>query len=80
MEMYPDDWRVRLTTGVVAAACIAAALMLGPVIGINGFWARMLSVVVAIIVGNLLGQLVCRLLFRPPSGGPPEKEKKDEKK
>ena len=80
MKMYPDNWRVRLTTGVVAVACIAAALMLGPVVGINRFWPRMLSVVVAIIVGNVLGRLVCRLLFRPSSGGPPEKEKKDEKK
>ena len=70
MKMYPDDWRVRLTTGVVVAACIAATLMLGPVVGINGFWPRMLSVVVAIIVGNVLGLL----LFRPPPGGPPEKE------
>jgi hypothetical protein len=73
--MYPDDWRVRFTTGVVAAACIAAALMLGPVVGINGLWSGMLSVVVAIIVGNVLGLLVCRLLFRPP-----EMERKDEKR
>ena len=80
MKMYPDDWRVRLTTGVVAAACIAAALMLGPVVGIHGLWPTMLAVVVAIIVGNVLGLLVCRLLFRPSSGGPAEKEKKDEKK
>ena len=79
MKMYPIDWRVRLTTGVVAAVCIAAVLMLGPVVGINGFWPRILAVIVAIIVGNVLGRLVCRLLFRPPSGGPPEKEKKDEK-
>ncbi len=80
MKMYPDDWRIRLTTGVVAAACIAAALILGPVVGINGFWPGMLSVVVAIIVGNVLGRLVCQLLFRPSSWGPPEEEKKDEKK
>ena len=65
MKMYPDDWRVRLTTGVVSVACIAAALMLGPVVGIHGFWPGMLAVVVAIIVGNLLGLLACRLLFRP---------------
>jgi hypothetical protein len=65
MKMYPDDWRVRLTTGVVSVACIAAALMLGPVVGIRGFWPGMLAVVVAIIVGNLLGLLACRLLFRP---------------
>ena len=80
MKMYPDDWQVRLTTGVVSFVCIAAALMLGPVVGINGFWPRMLSVVVAIIVGNVLGRLVCRLLFRSSSGAPPEKEKMDEKK
>jgi len=65
MKMYPDDWRVRLTTGVVSAACIAAALILGPVAGIHGFWPGMLAVVVAIIVGNLLGLLACRLMFRP---------------
>lgn len=70
MKLYPDNWRVRLTTGVVSVACIGAALLLGPVVGIHGFWPRMLSVVVAVIVGNLLGLLLCRLLFRPP-----EKEK-----
>ena len=75
MKMYPDDWQVRLTTGLVSAACIAATLMLGPVVGIHGFWPGMLAVVVAIIVGNLLGLLVWRLLFRPPSGGPPRAEK-----
>ena len=75
MKIYPDDWRIRLTTGLVAAACIAGVLLLGPAVGINGFWPGMLAVVVAIIVGNLLGQFVCRLLFPPPSDGPPEKEK-----
>jgi uncharacterized membrane protein YdjX (TVP38/TMEM64 family) len=75
MKIYPDNWRVRLTTGVVAAACIAATLILGPAVGINGFWPGMLSVVVAIIVGNVLGLLVCRLLFRPR-----DMEKNDEKK
>ena len=72
MKMYPDDWRVRLTTGVVVAACMAAAMMLGPVVGINGFWPGGLAIVVAIIVGIVLGGLVGRLLFRPPSGGPPD--------
>ncbi len=72
MKMYPDDWRVRLTTGVVTAACVFAALMLGPVVGIHGFWPGMLAVVVAVIVGNMLGRLVCRLLFRPSSGRPPD--------
>jgi hypothetical protein len=80
MKLYPDDWRVRLTTGVVAAACIAAAMLLGPAVGINGFWPGMLAVVVAVIVGNLLGQLVCRLIFPPAAGGRPEKEKVVERK
>jgi len=75
MKMYPDDWRVRLTTGVVVACIAAAMMLLGPVVGIHGFWPGMLAVVVAIIVGIVLGRLVCRLLFRPSSGGPPEKEK-----
>lgn len=79
MKMYPDDWRFRLTTGVVVAACIAAAMIFGPVVGINGLWPGMLAIVVAIIVGNVLGRLVCRLLFRPSSGAPPEKEKQDAK-
>ena len=74
MKMYPDNWRVRLTTGVVGITCMAAALLLGPAVGINvhGFWPLMLLLVVAMIVGNVLGPLVYRLLFRPPSGGPPD--------
>ncbi|MBI4326231.1 MAG: hypothetical protein HY674_13350 [Chloroflexi bacterium] len=79
MKLYPDDWQVRLTTGVVSFVCIAAALMLGPGI-VNRYWQLMLLLVVAMIVGNVLGRLVCRLLFRSSSGGPPEKEKKGEKK
>lgn len=74
--MYPDDWQVRLSTGVVSAACIAAALI---VVGFNRFWPLMLSLVVATIVGNVLGRLVCRLLFRPASAGPPEAEQKEQK-
>jgi hypothetical protein len=70
MKIYPEDWQVRLTTGLVAVACIALTLMLGPSVGIHGFWPGILAVVVAIIVGNVLGQLACRLLFRPPDGTP----------
>ncbi|MBX3732961.1 MAG: hypothetical protein KF791_10245 [Verrucomicrobiae bacterium] len=63
MKMYPDDWRVRLTTGVPVAACVAAAMM---------FWPGLLGIVVATIVGMVLGQLAGRLLFRPSSGSPPD--------
>jgi hypothetical protein len=79
MKMYPDDWRDRLTTVVVIAASFAAVKMLWRVIGIHGFWPEILAVVVTIILVTVLGPLICRLLFRSSSGGPPEKEKKDEK-
>jgi hypothetical protein len=72
MKLYPDDWQVKLTTGAVTAACIVAAALLG--LGPEaGFWAFMLSIVAAVIVGNVIGPLVCRLLFRPA-----ETETKDE--
>lgn len=77
MKMYPDDWQVKLTSGLVSAACVVAAMMF---VGMNRFWAFMLAIVVATIVGNLLGSLLCRRLFRSSSGGPVEKEKEDERK
>jgi hypothetical protein len=67
MKLYPDDLRVRLTTAVVIAICMAAVMFLGPKVGIEGFWPFMLS----IIAGIVLGQLVGRLLFRPSSDRPP---------
>jgi hypothetical protein len=70
--MYSNDWQVRLTTGVVVAACMATAMMLGPVLGIHGFWPGMLSIWVVIIVGIMLGNLVGGFIFRPSSGGPPD--------
>lgn len=73
MKLYPDDWKVRLTTGLVSSACVFAALMF---VGMNRFWPFMLAIVVATILGNLLGSQVCRLLFRPSSEGSLEKEKK----
>ena len=77
MKMYPDDWQFRLTTGLVSSACVGAAWLL---VGTNRFWPFMLAIVVSVIVGNLLGARVYRLLFGSSSGGPVEKEKKDEKK
>jgi hypothetical protein len=72
MKLYPADWRIRLTSAVAVAACVAAALLLGPVVGIDGFLPGGLAFVGAIIVGIVLGGLVGRLLFRPSSGDPPD--------
>ena len=75
MKMYPDDWSVRLTIGAAVAACMAAAWLLAPVVGIHGFWPFMLVIVVADIVGMVLGRLMVGLLLRPSPGGPPEGSK-----
>ena len=72
MKLYPDDWRIRVTSALAVAACMAAAMMLGPMVGIDGVWPGGLAIIVAIIVGIVLGGLVGRLLFRPSSGGPPD--------
>jgi hypothetical protein len=72
MKLYPDDWQVRLTSGAVVAACMLAAIFLGPVVGIHGFWPFMLSIVVASFVGTVLGGQVARLLFPPSSVDPPD--------
>jgi hypothetical protein len=53
---------------------MAAAMLLGPVVGIEGFLPGGLAIVVAIVVGTLLGQLVGRRLFQPSTGHPFEKE------
>jgi hypothetical protein len=68
MKLYPDDWRVRVTTAAVIFACLTAALTLGPMVGFEGFWPFML----ATVVGCVLGPLVGRLLFRPSSSPPPK--------
>lgn len=67
-----DDWRVRIAVMVGVAVCMAGAMILGPVVGINGFWPGTLAIVVAIIVGCVLGRVVGGLLFRPSSAGPPD--------
>jgi hypothetical protein len=42
---------------------MAAFWALGPIVGITGFWPYMIS----IVVGVMLGQLVGRALFPPPA-------------
>ena len=58
MKLYPDDWQVKLTSGLVSAACLIAAMML---VGIDRFWPFMLSILAATIVGNVLWPFVCRV-------------------
>lgn len=77
MKLYPDDWKPKLTAGLISAACVIVAMML---VGANRFWPFILSIGVATLIGNLLGPLVCRRLFGSSSGNPLEKgKKKDEK-
>lgn len=66
MKLYPNDWRTRVTTAVVIAACLIVVRVFEPMVGIDGFWPWML----AIIVGIVLGALVGRLLFGASSGRP----------
>ena len=72
MEIYPKDWRYRLTAGLInigaIGICIGALTIFGPMVGIHGF----LPVILAAIVGVVLGNLVIRRLVRPPSAGAPE--------
>ena len=64
MKLYPDDWRERVFTSVVIVAFMAAAMYIGPALGIPyTFWSNMLAIIVAIIVGNVLG----RWLFGRPA-------------
>jgi hypothetical protein len=65
-----DDWRVRITTMVGVAVCMSGAMILGPMVGINGFWPGMLAITVAICVGIVLGRLAGGLLFRRPDDPP----------
>lgn len=69
MKAYPDDWRIRLAGAVGVAVCMTAAMLLGPMVGIEGFLPGGLAIIVAIIVGIVLGQLVGRRLFQPSTGG-----------
>jgi len=77
MEIYPKDWRYRLTTGLInivaIGICIGAITLFGPMVGIHGF----LPVILSAIVGVVLGNLVIRLLVRPPSAGAPDDPPRD---
>jgi hypothetical protein len=69
-----NDWPVRIAGGLGGAAGVALALLLGPLAGIDGFWPGAIAVCVAAGVGIVLGQVAGRLLFRPPSDGPPARD------
>ena len=68
-----SDWRVRIAGGVGGAAGAAGTLLWCPDLG--GFWPGLIAFVAMTAIGNLVGLLAGRLLFRPSSGGPPEKKK-----
>jgi hypothetical protein len=66
-----SDWPVRLATGVGTVAGAAVALfVIKPLVELP-FWPGLLAFVAVTGAGGVLGQLAGRLLFRPPSGGPP---------
>jgi hypothetical protein len=67
-----NDWRVRISGAVGAGAALTLALLLGPVVGIDGLWQGMIAVAVAVTVGTVLGQFVGGLLFRPSSSESPD--------
>src|SRR5436309_9459607 len=57
-----SDWPVRVAGMVGGGAGVALALLLGPVVGIDGFWPGMIAVAVAVGVGMVLGRLAGGLL------------------
>jgi hypothetical protein len=69
------DWPVRLAGAAGGGGGVALALLLGPLVGIDGFWPGMIAVAVAGSVGCVLGRLAGGFLFPPSSGGPPEDKK-----
>jgi hypothetical protein len=72
MKVYPDDWRVRLVTALGVGICMTAAMVLGPVVGIEGLLPGGLAICVAIVVGGVLGQAIGRRLFLPSSVRTPD--------
>jgi hypothetical protein len=68
-----SDWPVRLATGVgTCAGATLALFVIKPLIEIPGFWPGLIAFVAVCGVGGVIGRLVGGLLFRPPSGGPPD--------
>jgi hypothetical protein len=71
MEIYPKDWRYRLTGGLIyfvtLGICVGALTLFGPMVGIHN---GPLPVIIAAVVAVVLGNLVMRLLVRPPAAGP----------
>ena len=67
------NWQVRLATGVGTVAGAAVALfVMKPLVDIPGFWPGLIAFIAVAGIGGVLGRLVGGLLFRPPSGGPPD--------
>jgi hypothetical protein len=70
------DVKVRLATsvGVLIGAAVAIFVikpLVEPLAELP-FWLGLIAFAVTVGVGGILGKLVGRLLFRPPSGGPPD--------
>ncbi len=70
MKLYPPDWRIRISAGFGAAIAMSLAIFLGPKLGNVGLLPGGALVAVSILVGNILGLLVGRLLFRQPTKQP----------
>jgi hypothetical protein len=67
-----SDSRVRLATSVGLLAGAAVALLWRPDFFGGGFWLGLVGFCVFMVVGAALARLVGALLFRRPSGGPPD--------
>ena len=72
MEIYPKDWRYRLTAGLISIValgiCVGGLTLFGPMVGIHGFWPTILAAIIDVVLGNLL----TRRLVPPPSPGAPD--------
>jgi hypothetical protein len=75
-----SDWPIRIAGMVGTAAGLGGVMLVAAWAdlrgrGWGGLWVGLILVAVGISVGLVLGRLVGGLLFRPPSGGPPDGDK-----